>query len=71
MNSMFQKASSFNQPFGENFSIAKLTQMQHMFNGATIFNQDLSGWKTNAGCQGFADNAPAFEDKNKPPGCGR
>jgi len=47
MNSMFYKASVFNQPIG-NWNTAAVTNMNAMFYYASAFsNQDLSSWNVN------------------------
>ena len=40
---MFSSASFFNQPLGK-WSVAKVTNMDHMFFAATAFNQPLNKW---------------------------
>jgi len=41
--SMFQNATSFNQPLG-NWDVTEIANFTDIFNGATSFNQDLSSW---------------------------
>jgi len=43
MGSMFEGASSFNQPL-DNWDVSKVTNMNYMFYGATSFNQPLDNW---------------------------
>jgi surface protein len=46
MISMFNGASSLNDPSLKNWDVSKVTHMGSMFAGATAFSQDLSGWNT-------------------------
>ncbi len=43
LSSMFQNATSFNQPLG-NWDVTEVKNFADIFNGATLFNQDLSSW---------------------------
>jgi len=43
MTSMFNNASSFNQPLNS-WNVSTVTDMSDMFAGATAFNQNISGW---------------------------
>ena len=38
-------AKSFNQPIGE-WNTSKVTDMSHMFGGASSFNQPIGDWDT-------------------------
>ena len=44
--SMFDGATSFNDPDIKTWDTSKVSNMSYMFSGATSFNQDLSGWNT-------------------------
>ncbi|MBR9855025.1 MAG: BspA family leucine-rich repeat surface protein [Algicola sp.] len=44
MNLMFYGATKFNQPLNWGEKTAKVNSMIRMFNEATSFNQDISGW---------------------------
>jgi hypothetical protein len=41
---MFQSATSFNSALAWGSNTLKVTNMTSMFNGASAFNQDVSGW---------------------------
>jgi surface protein len=43
MDSLFQGASTFNEPIGD-WDVSNVTSMFQMFANATAFNQDLSDW---------------------------
>jgi surface protein len=43
MNSLFQSATSFNQPIG-NWDVSNVTTMVAMFRLANAFNQNINGW---------------------------
>ena len=43
MGSMFQGASTFNQPIA-NWNVSNVTNMGSMFRGATTFNQPIGNW---------------------------
>jgi len=60
MQSMFRDCINFNKALTLNTSAATL--LQYMFNGATVFNQDISGWNTglNVSFYGMFQNAAAF-----------
>ena len=47
INHMFQFATNYNQPFDAMKRPNKVTTMQGMFQNATKFDQDVSGWYTN------------------------
>lgn len=42
-DSMFERATSFNQPIG-NWNMTSATHMKHMLSGATAFDQSLANW---------------------------
>lgn len=42
-DSMFERATSFNQPIGK-WNMTSATHMKHMLSGATAFDQSLAGW---------------------------
>ena len=44
MDSMFARASAFNQPLG-GWRVDKVTNMRVMFLDASAFNQPLGGWR--------------------------
>jgi surface protein len=60
MQSMFRDCINFNKVLTLN--TAACTLLQSMFNGATVFNQDISGWNTglNVSFYGMFQNAAAF-----------
>ena len=43
MESMFEEASSFNQPLND-WNVSNVTNMRSMFSNATSFNQPLNDW---------------------------
>ena len=44
MAAMFNYAYQFNQPFGDSWNTANVTNMTRMFDRAAEFNQDISSW---------------------------
>ena len=60
MQSMFRDCSNFNKALSLN--TGAVTNMQMIFSGATIFNQDISGWNTGLNTAFYAmfQNAAAF-----------
>ena len=44
MDSMFFNRQGFNDPDINSWDVSSVTNMDNMFQGATAFNQDLSGW---------------------------
>jgi surface protein len=60
MQSMFRDCVNFNKAL--TLDTSAVTLLQFMFNGATAFNQDISGWNTgsNASFYGMFQNAAAF-----------
>ena len=65
MQSIFRRASAFNQPIG-NWEVSSVTNFKHMFNEATSFNQDISDWNVSAGTDFFnAFVRNALSDANK------
>ena len=70
MNSMFNRATSFNQDIS-GWNVGSVMNMFQMFNSATAFNQDISGWNvgsvTNmasmfAGATSFNQNLCLWKD---------
>tara|TARA_Y100000994_G_scaffold45842_2_gene36003 strand:+ start:12172 stop:23358 length:11187 start_codon:yes stop_codon:yes gene_type:complete len=47
MTSMFENASSYNQPISS-WNVSKVTNMDSMFENASSFNKDISGWDVSA-----------------------
>ena len=46
MNSMFKDSTTFNDPDISSWDVSSITDMDGMFQGASAFNQDLTGWNT-------------------------
>jgi len=45
----FLNATSFNSPSVKQWDVSRVTDFGNLFNGCTLFNQDLSQWNTRAG----------------------
>ena len=53
---MFYGASNFNDAIS-NWNVGQVQQMHSMFNSASIFNADITGWKPKTECTNAAYNS--------------
>jgi surface protein len=66
MTSMFNGATSFNDPNVKNWDVSKATNMSYMFSGASSFNQDIHAWNTAAVTNGTFFAPASFPDAYMP-----